>query len=75
MVRKYKRKGARRYPWREWFNLKSFTLVQDVDYDCHTYTMAQQIRNAACQPKFYVRVGVDIAQDGKSLTVWVSERE
>lgn len=60
------------YPWSVWFENQRFTLVRGVDYSCHTYAMAQQVRNAARPKRCNVRVSIKIAADGESLTVVVS---
>jgi hypothetical protein len=75
MVRRYVRKGAKRYPWREWFKKKSFKLFKGVDYEGRTYAMAQQVRNAAKLPQYHVRVSIVIAEDDNSIEVYVEDRE
>ncbi len=64
-------KFARRYPWRRWFSMKSFHIEKGLDYNGHTYTMAQQIRNAAGNPKWAVKVSITVSEDGNSLNVTV----
>lgn len=61
----------RRYPWEKWFRQSKFTLIQGRDYDGRTDTMAQQVRNAALPTKHNRKIRIRIADDVKSLTVWV----
>lgn len=65
------RKYGRRYPWADWFALERFTLRRGRDYDTPTYTMAQQVRNAAGPRRHNVRVSILIDPDREALTVSV----
>lgn len=59
-------KYGRRYPWNRWFMRGRFCLRRGIDYEHHTHTMAQMIRNVAS--KRGLRVSIRIAPDGQSLT-------
>jgi hypothetical protein len=62
---------GRRYPWARWFRRGVFTLVKGRDYNGRSYTMAQQVRNAASRPGHRLKVSVQMALDENSLTVRV----
>ncbi len=73
------RHNGRRYPWREWFSQKVFTLHKGRHYRCRTDTMAGMCRAAGyegrggCVP---CNVKITISPDSQSLTVRiVSYRE
>jgi hypothetical protein len=69
-VKPAKRKRYRRglYPWEKWLKLrKPFTLYHRVDYDCPTYSMAQQVRNRLVQTG--LRASITIAPNEESLTI------
>jgi hypothetical protein len=62
---------GRRYPWARWFRRGVFTLVKGRDYNGRTYTMAQQVRNAAGRPQHRLKVNIQMPLDEQSLTVRV----
>ena len=53
------RQKAKAYPWDRWFKKKRFTLVRGVHYECMTHSMAQQVRDAACQRGVGVHVKIE----------------
>lgn len=46
MAAKYKR-WSRHYPWDVWLAKRRFQLIKGRDYECRTWTMAQQVTNRA----------------------------
>lgn len=40
-------KSVKKYPWEKWFGKSKFFLYRGRDYTCSTWTMIQQVRNAA----------------------------
>jgi hypothetical protein len=60
-------KKPARYPWQKWLDRKSpLRLVRGRDFDCQTYAMAQQFRNAAWRlGKEHIHVNVE----GDTLTI------
>jgi hypothetical protein len=60
---------GRRYPWRRWFHSDGFVLTRYIDYNGMSHTMAQQCRNASA--KWGVKVSINIANDGNSISVRV----
>lgn len=58
---------AKIYDWDGWFERRTFRLTADLDYDCGTVSMAQQVRNAATARGLRVRV-VE-RPDGLTITV------
>lgn len=67
-------KHGARYPWDQWFARSRFTLKRGVHYQCRSDTMAQQVRTAGRRPRYGVKVSVEIAEDGQSLAVTVTQR-
>ncbi len=63
------KKYGSRYPWARWFKSKQFTLLRGQDYFYQTYTMAQQVRNAA--KRFNKIVEINMHEDGGGFTVTI----
>lgn len=56
----------RRYPWRRWFQARTFTIRRGRDYVCRTYVMAQMVRNVACRLGYSVSIAIH--PDERALT-------
>jgi hypothetical protein len=65
------RKYGRRYPWRQWFSKKRFTIFRGTDFAGRAYSMAQQVRTAARPGRWGVKVSIRISEDEESVTVVV----
>ncbi len=58
-----------RYPWSKWFSKGKFHLRRGKHFQCATYCMAGQIRNAA--PKWGVAVSIRVKGDALTAAVRV----
>lgn len=58
----------KRHPWDKWFGYRQFTLRKGRQYTCQSYSMAQQVRNAAAERD--VKVSIRILNDRITVTVW-----
>lgn len=58
----------RRHPWDKWFGYRQFVLKKGRQYTCQSYTMAQQVRNAAAERD--MKVSIRILHDRITVTVW-----
>lgn len=57
----------RKYRWEDWFAAGTFMIIRGRHYFISTSSMAQQVRNAAAQYKFKVRLKeLDPELDGAS---------
>lgn len=65
--------GQPRYPWEEWFSKAYFVLRKGVDYNCRTYVMVQQIRNAAGPTRFNKSIAVRVNADETTIRVRVKK--
>ncbi len=70
-----KRTGLPRYPWADWFRSGEFLLVRGLDFQGRTYSMAQQVRNAASVRRHNYEVHVEIADDERTIRVVARRRK
>ena len=72
MTNTKKTPSCQKYPWEEWFLEEELHLIKGQDFDCESYIMAQQIRNAAAKYTICrkdIRVSIYVDQD--QVTVYV----